>query len=259
MIVVDQPLNPYASPAAPPEPALARAPSAGDYRPLFGLVTAVTVAMVFQCLIEVVFVAQALSLVSVMNRVMADEEISDEALEAIDDRGVLIAILMVVSALATMVVWCVFTYRASRNAHGFGRVPMNVTPGWAVGYYFVPILTLWKPYQALKEIWQASEPIGDLRLNPRYLVETPGLFPAWWAAFILCNIAARVSSRMEPNPAELQSFLHSAYADIVSAVATFVAAGLAIALARALAKRQDACQKTVAAARAAVAAVAPVG
>lgn len=47
-------------------------------------------------------------------------------------------VLAVVAAGIAVLRWI---YRASRNAHAFGPA-MTVTPGWAVGWFFVPIANL---------------------------------------------------------------------------------------------------------------------
>jgi hypothetical protein len=86
-----------------------------------------------------------------------------------------------------------FIYRANLNAQRLGA-DLEYSPGWAVGYYFIPILNIWKPYQAMREIWQASE-------SPRnwQRMDRPGLLPAWWALWLLAgfidNAAARLALR----------------------------------------------------------------
>lgn len=47
-------------------------------------------------------------------------------------------------------------YRANYNARQIGAAGMTFSPGWSVGWYFVPIAAFWKPYQAMKEIWRAA-------------------------------------------------------------------------------------------------------
>ena len=37
----------------------------------------------------------------------------------------------------------------------------SFTPGWSVGWFFVPIMNPWKPFQAMREIWQASAEPGN--------------------------------------------------------------------------------------------------
>jgi len=54
--------------------------------------------------------------------------------------------------------------------------PMSFTPGWSVGWYFVPIANLFKPYLAMKEIWQRSH--KDQSVSSAIL----GL---WWAAWLI--------------------------------------------------------------------------
>lgn len=57
---------------------------------------------------------------------------------------------------------------------------MGFTPGWAVGWYFVPIAWFWKPYQAMREIWQAS-------VNPTSWREQPvtAALHWWWTLWIV--------------------------------------------------------------------------
>jgi len=57
---------------------------------------------------------------------------------------------------------------------------MEITPGWAVGWNFIPIATLWKPYQAIRQIWQASH-----NLQAPESVPVPNLFVWWWTFWII--------------------------------------------------------------------------
>lgn len=66
------------------------------------------------------------------------------------------AIVMAGAGLASMILVLVWIHRANHNARALGATGLEMTPGWAVGWYFVPIAWFWKPYQAMKEIWQAS-------------------------------------------------------------------------------------------------------
>lgn len=47
-------------------------------------------------------------------------------------------------------------YRANRNARALGAEGMQFSPRGSICWYFIPIACLWKPYQALKEIWVVS-------------------------------------------------------------------------------------------------------
>ena len=81
--------------------------------------------------------------------------------------------------LITAILVLTWVQRANHNARSLGAVDMQYTPGWAVGWYFVPIAWFWKPYQAMKEIWRASA-------NPANWPGEPGspLLHWWWILWI---------------------------------------------------------------------------
>ena len=51
-----------------------------------------------------------------------------------------------------MVLFFVWIRRANINADALVRSRMEFTPGWAVGWFFVPFANLFKPYQVMAEI-----------------------------------------------------------------------------------------------------------
>ena len=57
---------------------------------------------------------------------------------------------------------------------------MHFAPGWAVGWYFVPIAWFWKPYQAMREIWRASVNPSNWRGAP-----VSPLLRWWWGLWIV--------------------------------------------------------------------------
>jgi hypothetical protein len=58
--------------------------------------------------------------------------------------------------IATVVIWMVWIHRANSNCRALGAQGMRFTPGWAVGYHFIPFVNLVMPYNAMAEIWRAS-------------------------------------------------------------------------------------------------------
>jgi hypothetical protein len=243
------PLNPYAAPAAALDTGGAgRAPASGDYRPLFGRANAVTVLMGLDLLAHALLAANAAITIVVLNRVLAHQHVERATLLAIDQRNAIIGRAIMAIVLGEIIAFCMFTYRAGGNAHSYGQMPMESSPGWAVGWYFIPMVSLWKPYQALVEIWRASEPAADERLELR-LAPVPGLLPAWWGAFLVHNLLWQISSWIGQAHGA-RSLIELSYYRIVAAIGTVVATLLAIAVARALARRQDACQKAAEAYRA---------
>ncbi len=82
-------------------------------------------------------------------------------------------------------------YFSSKNVRLLGARHLTIRPGWAVGWYFVPIANLWKPYQAMKEIWQASADPLDWQRQGR-----SSLLPIWWALWLITGFIEQGATRL---------------------------------------------------------------
>ena len=82
--------------------------------------------------------------------------------------------------LTTAILVLTWTHRANHNARQLGAADMRFTPGWAVGWYFIPIAWFWKPYQAMTEIWRASVSPSDWSAAP-----VSSLLRWWWGLWIV--------------------------------------------------------------------------
>ncbi len=91
-----------------------------------------------------------------------------------DIRELIVGLLYVVAYIVTAITFLRWIHRANLNCHGFGAEGMKFTPGWSIGYYFIPILNFFKPYQAMKEIWKVStNPVGWKNVKGSPLLD-------WW-------------------------------------------------------------------------------
>ncbi len=98
--------------------------------------------------------------------------------------------------LVTIVFFSMWIYRAAANIVAAGTIGFDYTPGWAVGWFFVPIANLFKPYAAMRQIWNASQ--GG---QADQLERPEGLLAIWWGCWLLSNIASNISFRFSFNPA----------------------------------------------------------
>lgn len=81
-------------------------------------------------------------------------------------------------------------YRAHANLRAAG-IETEFSPGWAVGWYFIPFMSLFKPFQAMRELWNSSH-----MLPTDFGGEAPGEVKIWWGCFIAGNMLSYVSMRM---------------------------------------------------------------
>jgi hypothetical protein len=107
--------------------------------------------------------------------------------------GALVGLAALVIAYVTSAFWI---YNTACNARAFGAQNLQVSPGWAVGFYFIPIMSFFKPFQAIEEIWDASVVPSSLR--------TPLLLRFWWGAWLITNFAGAVTARIPDLPLAVQ-------------------------------------------------------
>ena len=81
---------------------------------------------------------------------------------------------IVPTGLVSAILVSKWTLRASHNVRALGATNLMFSPRASVGWYFVPIANLWKPYQAMREIWQASVSPSAWKRQ-----QIPLLLP-WW-------------------------------------------------------------------------------
>lgn len=122
--------------------------------------------------------------------------------EFIDRVGLNLMVIGPAVMLFCIVTYCMFIHRAASNIENANAKGLSVTPGWAVGWSFIPFVNLLKIYQVMREIWSAS---ADPR---RGLHGASLLLAVWWIFYVCGNIISNVAGRM----ADAQ--LNSAYPDI---------------------------------------------
>lgn len=121
---------------------------------------------------------------------------------------------------------CILTWicHANRNARAIGTLEMEVTPGWAVGWFFVPFLNLFMPFRAVREIWAASRSALPSEPPPPM-----GLLPGWWLAWIATNLTGLIALRIAFEYGDEPGMRRTAAAFDVASNVTMVPACLLLA------------------------------
>jgi hypothetical protein len=101
----------------------------------------------------------------------------------------LVGLLSGAISLGTIIVYLLWTHQAAKNIRAFGQQMLEFTPGWAVGWWFIPFANYWFPYKVLREIWKASDPesVGANSNGGTAWSSRPvgSLFPLWWATYLI--------------------------------------------------------------------------
>ena len=116
----------------------------------------------------------------------------DEAYAEMPLQLLLTPLLQLLVLVACWVIIAMWIYRIASNTRFLaGANKMEYTPGWAVGWYFVPIANFWKPYQAMKEVWTLNV-ARDGGLG----APVATLLPLWWTLWIVWNLVSNFAGRM---------------------------------------------------------------
>lgn len=122
------------------------------------------------------------------NQYVSQEEFMAEA-NLLAYLGENIGIVQIGVFVMCVIAYSLFVYRAASNIQKSKAKGLDYSPGWAVGWSFIPIANLFGIFMVMRGIWIASH-------DPRrgaYGVSI--LLPLWWLSYIGGNISASMVGR----------------------------------------------------------------
>jgi len=143
----------------------------------------------------------------------------------------LAAMLQIASLAAYGVLFLMWVHRTNRNAHSLAG-GMGTSPGWAVGWFFVPLVSLWKPFHALDQTWRVSTEPSRWRA-----LDTPFILRLWWGFYLASNVTGWASDVLRQERT-VKGHLAAGMVAIVSAGLIIGAGVLLIRIIRTLTARQ---------------------
>ena len=112
----------------------------------------------------------------------------------------LIALVFIPIFIFTVVTFLMWLYRTFTNLPAMRSDSNEFTPGWAVGWWFIPFANLVKPYQAVRTVWSESDPdvsVDDTSFLSSVQAGAPAFLMIWWGVWIVGNIVSNVSNRID--------------------------------------------------------------
>lgn len=143
---------------------------------------------------------------------LGDGDTLRSAATANDQRQQVAAMLFLFTFIASGIASLMWTYRAAVNSAALQPSPPRMSPGWSVGWYFIPIAWLWKPYQAMAEIWRRSASPAEQSAG--------GLLGWWWFLWIATSFAGQVLMRLSLRSDDVSSLLTAGWVNLFIGAAT---------------------------------------
>jgi len=157
---------------------------------------------------------------------LLSQPFTEEEGRANDMRELAVAGVTTLLSIGTLVVFGRWIVLAHRNLNGLGIRHTEFTPGWALGWFFIPIANLWKPYQAMRFLWRASHSVQRHELQ-----ESTWVLPTWWTLWLISSYVGNFLLRAAfgPNTVEaLASMTRIAIANGVVDVPLYIVASVLV-------------------------------
>jgi hypothetical protein len=164
----------------------------------------------------------------------------EETLSVAEALNAVVLLLNFFAYVAAVVAFLLWVHRAYSNLRPLGARQLNDTPGMAVGSFFIPILNLFRPYKAVREIWRWSKPVEDAGSEIAGLSFTADtgapLVGWWWGLWITSSVVSNLYYRLidEEHAAEALPWL-----GLMNDVMTIAAAAVAILMIRSIDRMQE--------------------
>lgn len=162
------------------------------YLPAKTLAQIVVVLLGAELLLAMASMGSSLLQAELLSRIKADAPYTQAEADANDLREMAVGLLAAGLAIISGIAFLKYLGRLNHNAQAMGATDLSATPGWTIGYFFVPIMNLYRPYQILQEIWKASVP------EPGEWKEREGwtLLGWWWGVRLLDVVANQAVFRL---------------------------------------------------------------
>lgn len=133
--------------------------------------------------------------------------------EANDVREDMIGGLAAILTITTLIVFGRWILLAHRNLPPLGAENLDVRPGWAVGWFFIPFANLWKPYQAMRTLWRASRGARNWHLE-----DGNRILPLWWTLWLVSSSMDKYITRNAFREQTIERLTHTTLVTIANCI-----------------------------------------
>lgn len=142
--------------------------------------------------------------------------------------GIWLGIGQVVTLIGSGLSFVAWQSRTVDNIPALGLGTPVQTPRWSIGWWFVPIANLFKPYESVLDLARRMAPTG---------VDRRGLVLSWWLLFIGYDVVSTIYGYVPAETAD--EWVLSGAVGIASSLLGIVAAFLGIRVIRAVQRDAD--------------------
>lgn len=210
------------------------------YRPLGRRALWARLALVAVIAVDVVAVLSDLREISLLDRLETELPTAGE-IEESDRRQLTVAIAQTAVFTVAAFFFIRWLHRAYRNITALGAQYPRYSAATTIWSWFVPILNLWRPKQAINDVWRASDPDAPPDQGATWQERDPTvLYAVWWFFWIVLNGVYNVDVRYYLRADTLDELQNSARLTLVADSLSVAGGLLALQVVRRTTARQEA-------------------
>ncbi len=159
---MNDPLNPYTPPTAflnTPAPNFAPRTTSAVFVSASGRATMAIGLTLLSVVLQFALIVSLIMQIAMLQSAQETGDLDPSTALSNDQRQMAITVATMVCMLANFMGLLVWMYPAQKNLPALQPTrPLEVSPGWAVVWFFVPIMNLFRPFQAMRQLWNESDP-----------------------------------------------------------------------------------------------------
>jgi Domain of unknown function (DUF4328) len=149
--------------------------------------------------------------------------------------------IFVLTQLVIVVLFIIWMFRAAKNNEALGRMGSRFSPGWSIGSWFIPLANFVIPVLIMQDLWRGSDREARRGVPTWRSGAGSALVGFWWATWLVSLVRFSYSGSGLHGSGSLDDIERSNTVALVGVVATAIASVLALAVVRAVSRRQLEC------------------
>ena len=204
-----------------------------EYHPLKNRALWCTMFLIIHGMVAIAAIVSTYAEIDLLSRIERGEHVPVSEATSSDERQSTIGMIYTASLVLAVIAFIVWMHRAYKNLAALEQVP-NFATWWPIFGWVIPIMSLFRPYQVMKELYGASSPAvqGGRATTP--------LMPWWWGAWLASGWIGTMVAWAFLRGEEARDFIVADQFDIGSHVIWLVGLVLALILVHRITSNQQA-------------------
>jgi len=143
-----------------------------------------------------------------------------ETLQESDTLRTVITAVNFIMLVLSMIFFIMWFRRAYYNLHNLPWHNARHSEGWAAGSWFIPILSLFWPYQIMEDIWKGTQNAIKERFGEP---QSTAIIAWWWAFYLVNNFFGYISAFATKGAADVEELLTATKVEFIGEIISIAA------------------------------------